>query len=34
MEIGRLYAQGGAPLAAQGRAVLRQAGVTTLGPAN
>ena len=32
MEIGRLYAQGGATLAAQGRAVLRQAGVTTLGP--
>jgi hypothetical protein len=32
MEIGRLYAQAGATLAAQGRAVLRQAGVTTLGP--
>ncbi|MFN2644799.1 MAG: hypothetical protein ABR570_07410 [Burkholderiales bacterium] len=29
MEIGRLYAQGGAKLAAQGRLVLRQAGVVT-----
>lgn len=32
MEIGRLYAQGGPRLAAQGRDVLRQAGVATLGP--
>jgi hypothetical protein len=29
MEIGRLYTQGGAALAAQGRRVLEQAGVTT-----
>jgi len=34
MEVGRLYAQGGAALAEQGRTVLRQAGVSTLGPAN
>jgi hypothetical protein len=34
MELGRLYAQGGARLAEQGRDVLRQAGVSTLGPAN
>jgi hypothetical protein len=34
MEIGRLYAQGGPRLAEQGRDVLRQAGVATLGPAN
>ena len=34
MEIGRLYAQGGAALAEQGRTALRQAGVSTLVPAN
>ena len=34
MEIGRLYAQGGSALAAQGRSVLRQAGVPTLAPAD
>jgi len=34
MEVGRLYAQGGAAFAEQGRTVLRQAGVSTLGPAN
>jgi hypothetical protein len=34
MEIGRLHAQGGTVLAAQGRAVLRQAGVRTLLPAD
>ncbi len=34
MEIGRLYAQGGTVLAEQGRAVLRQAGVRTLLPAD
>jgi len=33
MEIGRLHAQGGTALAAQGRGVLRQAGVRTLLPA-
>lgn len=31
MEIGRLYAQGGAAVAEQGRTVLRQAGVPMLG---
>jgi hypothetical protein len=34
MEIGRLYAQRGSAMAEQGRAVLRQAGVATLGPGN
>jgi len=29
MEVGRLYAQGGAPLAEQGRRILEQAGVPT-----
>ncbi|HET7364122.1 MAG TPA: hypothetical protein VFJ70_11195 [Burkholderiales bacterium] len=32
MEIGRLYAQGGAALAERGRSVLRDAAVSTLGP--
>jgi len=34
MEIGRLYAQGGATLAEQGTRILRQAGVSSPGPVN
>lgn len=33
-EIGRLYSQGGAALAEQGTQILRQAGVSSVGPLN